>query len=117
MTQRIVFWGLLVLWALSFGTSLLGFLQVSPGGRSLDRGLDLLSSFMSWQFFAAILALSVWIAGKGLIPIEKWLSRLPVTITLLLILGIAGLFLWASMQSSAPPDPPPIRPVTEPANN
>ncbi|MEO0411210.1 MAG: hypothetical protein AAF221_05120 [Pseudomonadota bacterium] len=87
---RIVLGGL-VLWAGLFVYSFFSTQGVEPTGDGFTRGMNRVSIFMSWHFAAFVVSIAVIVAGWPLEKkLHKWLSRLPVLIHVLAVIGVIG---------------------------
>lgn len=116
MRQSQIFWALLVFWALLFFGALPIARMVEPTGDGFVRGMNRLLLFFQLQAGAAVLALIIWGLGRqlGNGAAIRWARRVPLIGVLVLVLGLAGVILWAGYSKPAPPPPPPL-PATQPA--
>ncbi|MFV0515077.1 MAG: hypothetical protein ACK5MY_15835 [Jhaorihella sp.] len=116
MSARNVTLFLAILWLAAYGASLAALLLLEPTGDGFTRGLNRVSSFVTWQLVAGLIGIGVWLAGRGLprgSP-ARWFSRVPALLALLLALAIAGLIGWVNLTRPAPlsdPAPPPATTV------
>lgn len=112
MTARNLTLFLAILWLAAYGASFAALFLLEPTGDGFTRGLNRVSSFVTWQFAAGLIGLGVWLAGRGLprgSP-ARWFSRVPTFLALLLLLAIVGLIAWVNLTKPAPvaePAPPP----------
>ncbi len=103
MTRRNIGWMIFALWGLIYISSILLLVDFSGDGRTLDRGLNRLSDFVSWQIGAGIIALIVWWFGgfferKSL---GRRVFRVPAFLALALVVLVAGAIVWANFQRPA----------------
>jgi hypothetical protein len=90
-------WILLALWAVAVAMSVLATLE-PPTGDGFTRGLNRVTGLLQFQALALLIGLVI-LALRGRAE-GLWLRRLmlvPVFMALALLLGIAGVFLYASM--------------------
>lgn len=102
-------------WLLAFVLSIVLARTTASSGDGFTRGLNRLTVFAGWQLAASALALVAWIAGIGRFKTTagwRWMSRTPILIQLSLVLIIAGLISYVSLQgrghspAETPPGPP-----------
>lgn len=119
MSQQTLFKILLMVWAAAFAWSFISFSTAAPTGDGFTRGLNRVTGFLGWQGLATILAVAVWITGRGanLTGLQKWISRTPALMALALVLAVLSLVLWSVFTKPSPISPPPPGPVTEPVQN
>ncbi len=94
------------LWAFTYIGSIVVLQITEPTGDGMTRGLNRLTSFLSWQVVAAFFAIGVWIAGNGLPKGSqaRLFSRIPSVLAGVLILLALGVVVYA--QTSKPTAPP-----------
>ncbi|MEO1239932.1 MAG: hypothetical protein AAFW64_09865 [Pseudomonadota bacterium] len=72
--------GILALWVLAFGWSVIGSWGMAPAGDGFTRGLNRVTHFLGWQAISACLALAgfgvgrAWPKGSG----PRVVARLPL---------------------------------------
>jgi len=96
MRQGLI-WILLALWAIAVGLSVLPMLE-PPTGDGFTRGMNRITGFFQFHALALLIGLVIF-AFRGRAE-GLWLRRLmlvPVSVALALLLGIAGVFLYAAM--------------------
>ncbi|MEL6207357.1 MAG: hypothetical protein AAFR47_18885 [Pseudomonadota bacterium] len=93
-------------WAALWVWSLIYLALGWRGGSSLTGAIGLGLGFLVWQALAAVLAVAVWIAGRRLTGRDRWLSRLPLALALLLVLLIGLALLLGAHAADAPQTPP-----------
>lgn len=89
---------LLAVWAGLFVWSFIGFSITEPTGDSFTRGLNRVTGFLGWQLAAGLVAIPVFVLGRGHPrgSAMRWLSRLPVAAALALLLAIVGFIVWGN---------------------
>lgn len=91
--------GILTLWVLAFGWSIIGSWGMEPTGDGFTRGMNRLLHFLGWQAIAACLALAAfgvgrsWPKGSG----TRLVSRIPLLIAGLLIAAVMAFYGWAML--------------------
>ncbi len=97
MSENRFFFILSGLWALVYMGSIVVLQTTEPTGDGFTRGLNRLTAFLSWQVFAAVIAVGVWIAGNGLPKGSqaRLFSRIPAALAAILILVISGVIIFA----------------------
>lgn len=89
--------GILALWILFFGWSVIGSWGMEPTGDGFTQGLNRVTHFLGWQAIAACLALAAfgvgraWPKGTG----ARSVSRLPLWCTCVLALAIVAYVGWS----------------------
>ena len=108
MNENRLFLILSGLWAFTYIGSIVVLQVTEPTGDGMTRGLNRLTSFLSWQMVAAFFAIGVWIAGNGLPKGSqaRLFSRIPSVLAGVLILLALGVVVFA--QTSKPPAAPEI---------
>ena len=110
--------GLIVAWAVAFFGSFAAFYLTPAKDFGLTAGLNKVSIFFGWQFAAILLAL-LCLGVRPRVPEPVWLRRMalaPAFALLLMVVAIAGLFAWATIQrNTVVVTAPPQKPVTAPA--
>ncbi|MEL7104320.1 MAG: hypothetical protein AAGM21_00240 [Pseudomonadota bacterium] len=92
--------GILALWVLVFGWSVIGSWGMEPTGDGFTRGMNRVTHFLGWQAIAACLALAAfgvgraWPKGSG----ARSVSRLPLGCVGVLVLLLAAYIGWAMIQ-------------------
>lgn len=88
-TQIVI--GGFILWLCLFVYSFFSTMGVEPTGDGFTRGLNRVTLFLSWHFAAFVMAIVVIVAGWRLQnKARKWLSRVPVLIHVLAVVGLFG---------------------------
>ena len=102
MNENRLFLILSGLWAFTYIGSIVVLQVTEPTGDGMTRGLNRLTSFLSWQLVAAFFAIGVWIAGNGLPKGSqaRLFSRIPSVLAGVLILLALGVVVFA--QTSKP---------------
>ena len=108
MNENRVFLILSGLWVFTYIGSIVVLQVTEPTGDGMTRGLNRLTSFLSWQVVAAFFAIGVWIAGNGLPKGSqaRLFSRIPSVLAGVLILLALGVVVFA--QSNKPTAPPEV---------
>jgi hypothetical protein len=110
--------GLAVIWAGLFITSIVAGFVVAPTGAGFLQGFNRFSAVAGWQGAAALTALIAAVVTLGVPrPRGRVLSIAgfgPLTVTGLLVMGIALIIAWFAFFSPAPaPATGPALPTTE----
>ena len=89
-------WLSLLFWAGLYTWSFVAFAQTEAIGDGFTRGSNRIGQFLLFQFIAAIAAIFTWRIGARLSasPALRWISRVPLALSLLLIAGIVGFFIY-----------------------
>lgn len=88
--------GILALWVLAFGWSVIGSWGMEPTGDGFTRGMNRITHFLGWQAIAACLALAAfgvgraWPKGSG----TRSVSRLPLWMVGALAAAIGAYIVW-----------------------
>lgn len=89
-------WILLALWAVAVGMSVLPVLE-PPTGDGFTRGLNRIAGFFRFQALALLIGLVILaLRGRAEGPWLRRLMLVPVLVALALLVGIAGVFLYAA---------------------
>lgn len=91
--------GILALWVLTFGWSVIGAWGMESSGDGFTRGLNRVTHFLGWQAIAACLALAAFGVGRGWPKGSgaRAVSRLPLWCVAILALAIAAYVGWAML--------------------
>ena len=92
-----------LLWAAGMGWSAWALFGMTPSGDGLARGMNKIFGFMVGQAAAGMSAVLALILGWRMADRrDKWLSRGPALLSLLIALGVSGLVLRSrQIQSEA----------------
>ncbi len=88
--------GILALWVLAFGWSIMGSWGMAPTGDGFTRGANRVMNFLGWQAIATCLALAAfgvgraWPKGSG----SRVVSRVPLWLTAALAVAVLGYVGW-----------------------
>lgn len=89
--------GILALWVLAFGWSVIGSWGMEPTGDGFTRGMNRITHFLGWQAIAACLALAAFGVGrawpKG--TSARSVSRFPLWSAGVLALAIGAYVGWS----------------------
>jgi hypothetical protein len=99
--RRLVLMGLLTLWAVAWGLSVLAFATIPPDEESA-RGSARMTAFLGWQLAATLPAFAAWSLSRRW-PKEsgvRAVARIPLQLSLGLVAVVGGLVLWAFMSSA-----------------
>ena len=96
-SRRLWLMVLTALWVMVWGGSFVAFVLTEPAGEDFVRGFNRVATFLGWQGIAGVLAIAIWGVGRGWrrgSPPRR-LSRVPLTLAILLLLAILALMGWA----------------------
>lgn len=113
MTRKRLIPTLLILWALLWlGSTVIPIFQ-APTGDSFTRGLNRVGTFFGLQIAAGLVGLAI-LALRPKDGAYRRLAIMPSVMTMLLVLALATIILWARLPK---PDPVTPGPTTQPAAN
>lgn len=89
------FWLSLIIWAGLYAWSFMALTLTEATGDGFTRGSNRIGQFLMFQMAAGLTAIFVWRKSNDLSASAlRWLARLPVALSLLLITGIAAFFIY-----------------------
>lgn len=120
MSKRKLTYVLLALWVGIYVWSFIAFQMTEPTSSGFTAGLNRITAFLGWQFFAGLISIFAFALSFEFAPrsAARWLVRLPFVLAVLLlfaVFGIVGFAWWGkppSNDATVPVKPPA---VTEPA--
>jgi len=99
MSRRNFLFLLALLWAAAWIGSFWQLFGTEPTGDGFTRGLNRIMGFLGWQLAAGFLGCMLWIVGRqgerG--RAARWLLRVPPFLTLLLVLAIVTVIVYARL--------------------
>lgn len=100
MAGRVSAWVLLVVWAGLIAWSFIAFNATAATGDGILLGVNRVWIFLMWQAIAGATAFIIWLLGRHFPrrSLGRWLCRVPITLFVLLAVGIAGLVAWAAFK-------------------
>lgn len=88
---------LVIVWAGLFAWSFIDFMTTEATGDGFTRGFNRIAGFLLWQFAAGIVSVPAYLTGRAHprgSPV-RWISRLPLAVSVLLLVAMVGLILIA----------------------
>jgi len=102
--RQLLVWLAAGLWAGLFAYAFIAFQATAPTGDGFTRGYNRVGVFLTWQGYALIAAIAAWILGRNArraSPATKAAARLPLVISGLFFLGVAGLIAYLAYTAGA----------------
>jgi hypothetical protein len=99
--RRFVLMGLLTLWAVAWGLSILAFATI-PSDEETAWGSARMMAFLGWQLAATLPAFAAWALSRSW-PREsgvRAVARIALQLSVGLVAVVGGLVLWALMSSA-----------------
>ena len=97
--KRLVLTGLFALWVFAFAYAFYALATLEPTGDGFTRGANRITTYLGWQGVAGMAGLAIFAVGQGWPKgaTVRTLSRVPLGLALLHVVGIAGIILWAGV--------------------
>lgn len=93
-------------WAIVYALSFILTANTPAKDMGFTRGLNRVTTFVGWQFAAAVLAILVWTYAKSFQPgLTRWMFRTPAILAAALVVFVCGLVLYAILLKPQPSDP------------